>query len=156
MYSTLPVPHTDLCAASFLLFINILFLNHHRWQNTTWSVAWRQDFGRIHHEPPKRRVQKRTSGEWWRPSSEDALYPWRNFEGKRLWEGGQKEQGLCSKTFVLYPCLNVCCTLYLFNRESILKKKNRKLYFEALIFLCYFVTFVANFSSICFSSLKNV
>lgn len=49
--------------------------------------------------------------------------------GKWLWEGGQKEQGLCSKTFVMYPCLNVCCTLYLFNRESILKKKRQETVF---------------------------
>ncbi len=136
------------CKRLFLLFINILFLAHNRWQNTTWSVAWKQDFGRIYHEPPKKKVQKRTSGEWWRPSSGNYQYLMKRSVGKQLWVAGQEEQGLCSETFVLYPCLDVCCTLYLFKRERILKEIGNWI-LRHLYFCAHFVKFLLlTFSSV--------
>lgn len=125
------------CKHLFLFFINILFLAHNSWQNTTWSVARRQDFGRIYHEPPKKKVQKRTSGEWWRPSR-----PNKRSIGKPLWVAGQEEQGLCSDfCFVFVPG---CVLHFIFVLKRKYFKRDRELYFEH-----DFVTFLLlTFSSI--------
>ncbi len=152
IYSSLPVPHTDFCSASiFSCYLLIYsFLAHNSWQNTMWSVAWRQDFGRIFHEPPKKKVQKRTSGEWWRPSS-----PWPNKRsvGKPLCVTGQEEQGLCSRDFC-FVSVPGCVLHFIFVLKRKYFKRDRELYFEHVSVHIFYIS-VANFF-FCFSILRNV